>query len=352
MKSKNMKNKKIQLLFLYLAFSMLFFSSEITSAKENSSVVVHPLKENIAITKGKSVKKSLLIVNSSNKSLTFKVSVNDFRIIDEKGKVQFYEEEGSYPAKKWLIPQYSIITVGELDSKKMEYIVATDKDMPSKGYAGAIIFQHYDVKDKKIIGEPFGTLIMLNVLGKGISTGGTINSFTSSFLQFKDPINLSFTVKNPSNSNLSLTGDVVFTTVFGKEVARFKTGQLDIYPGASRNFKFQWSDSNIFGAYLASVNLVNGLREDNIISSWTLLMFIPWQKLVLGLIITVLAIFLIVFLYRRYSSKILAGYLAQKNLQPHNNNFIGNTIFTVIYFKEQLAKYLLKVKNLQILKKH
>ena len=274
-----MKNNRLGSLLLaggfgIVTFVVLFGDSSIVLAKEGD-LVVHPSQENIQLAPGKKIKRELMVVNSSNQPATLKVSIHDFKVVDEKGKIEFYTSEDPFSAKKWLFAQYEVVTVNALSSKKVEYIVSLDKDMPGKGYTGAISFQLYDIKSKKAIGEPFGTLVRLNVLGSGINTGGTISSFTSPMAQFKDPVKFGFDIQNKSNSNLSLAGDIVFTTIFGKEVNRFKTGQLDIYPGALRNFEFQWSESPIFGAYLASVTLVDGLRRDNIISSWTLLIFLP-----------------------------------------------------------------------------
>lgn len=335
---------KLHITYL-LFFALLFFNIPIALAKTNGSFNVYPSGENISIAPGKSVEKSILIVNSSTKPATFKVSVSDFKVVDENGKIQFYKKDDSFSAEKWLIPQYTVVAVDALDSKKMGYLVVADKDMPGKGYAGAIILQIYDAKNKKTIGESFKTTVMLNVMGEGINTGGTIDSFNNSFLQFKEPINLSFTVKNSSNSNLALVGDVAFTNIFSKEVGRFKIGQLNVYPGASRNFQFQWSDSNIFGAHVATVNLVNQLRKDNIISSWTLFMFLPWQKLLFWLVIIALAVGVAVVFYKKRFKKMLADYLAEKNLQPNNKHFIGNVIFALAYIKNIVRKYLIKMKK-------
>lgn len=291
-----------------LCLALLFLSviAGQVKAQESAEVAVHPSKEHVLVAPGKGVKKSLLVVNGTQQPVTLKVSVSDFRITDEKGTIEFYQQEGSYPASKWLVPQYKLLSVPALASKNMEYIVMADANMPGKGYAGAVVLQAYDVKTKKTMGESFGTLVMVNVLGSGITTGGTIRSFTSPMVQVKDPINFAFTIKNPSNSNLSVSGDIVFTSLFGREVGRFKTGSLDIYPGAVRNFQFQWSDSPIFGPYVATVSLVDGMRKDHIISSWSVLVFLPWQKLLLVLLALAVCISAAVVLYRRHKKKIQA----------------------------------------------
>jgi len=281
----------------------LVFDASAALGQTTGGTVVYPSKESITILPGKSVKKSLLIVNGSSASITLKVSVRDIKPLDESGGITFYNQEGGFAAQSWLFPQYETVTIGALNSQKMEYIVSAAKDMPGRGYAGAIAFELYDVKNKKTAGEPFGTIVNVNVLAKGITTGGAIKSFTSPLVQFNDPIKFNFAVENTSNSNLSLSGNAVFTNLFGKEVGRFKTGQLDVYPQAKRNFKFEWSDAQIFGVYMGNVTLVDSLRKDNIINSRTLLIFLPWQKLLVTLLGIGAVAGAAVWLWRIYAKK-------------------------------------------------
>lgn len=272
--------------FLTFIAAGLLLGAQATKAQSGADVAVHPSKETIIIASGKVVKKSLLVVNSSSKPLAFKVSVFDVAATNKAGGIRFYESTDEYDAKKWLVPQYEVITVQALSSAKIEYIVSTSSEMPGKGYLGAIVLQLYDAKTKKTVGEPFGTLVMLNVLKQGITTGGSISSFTHPMVQFIDPVKMGFTVQNPSNSNLSLAGDVVVTNIFGKGVGRFKTGQLDVYPGTARTFKFQWSEAPIFGGYIVKVTLVDALRKDNIVTAWTPLVFLPWL-IMLGIVLAI-----------------------------------------------------------------
>ena len=276
-----MKNQKFKI-FSFVVFSffavILFWCACTSFAQEKGKISVYPSSESISVAPGKNARKTITILNSSSKQVSLKVSVSDFRIVNEDGKVELYKND-SLPAEKWLVPQYEIVTIPALDSKKMDYIATVSKNMPGQGYAGAIMFQNYDIGSKKVSGELFGTLIYLNVLGQGITTGGTIKSFSNSLVQFSDPLDFGFSIKNSSNSNLSASGNIVFTNIFGKEVKRFKTGELIVYPGSLRDFQFQWGDAPIFGFYIANVNLVDSLRKDNIISSWSPVLFLRSQSI-------------------------------------------------------------------------
>jgi len=336
--------------FFLLATAILFYNPLAVSAQESSSITVYPSKENISVAPGKGVKKSVLIVNSSNNTVNLKVSVGDFKVADASGKVEFYTNNGPYPATKWLVPQYEVITIAPLSSKNMEYIVGAQATMPGQGYAGAIAFQLYDTKTKKIIGDSFGTLIRLNVLGQGITTGGSIKSWTTPAVQFKDPVDFGFVVKNASNSNLSLAGDIVITNLFGKEVKRFKTGPMDIFPGVTRNFAFQWSDSGLFGIYLTTINLVDAMREDNIVTSWKPLLFLPWLASLLIFFGLCAAITLLVFLYRKRAKKASLEALAENVAHQKWKGYIGNIFSLAILIKKWLWGRWSKVRNLRIVR--
>jgi len=185
------------------------------------------------------------------------------------------------------------------------------------------------------------------VLAKGITTGGTIESFNNPLVQFTDPVKFNFTVKNPSNSNLSLAGNAVFTNIFGKEVGRFKTGQLDVYPGATRKFKFEWSDAPIFGIYTGTITLVDGLRKDNIISSRTLLIFLPWQKLLVTLLVIAVILGGAILLQKAYRKKRALNMSARAALAAFAKDMLGWPGLVVSFVKTQLVR----VRNLPILKK-
>jgi len=347
-----MKHQKINVLllttgFFLLAAVILFYNPLAVSAEEGGGITVYPSKDNISVAPGKGIKKSLLIVNSSTNTVNLKVSVSDFKMTDVSGKVEFYTNDGPYPATKWLVPQYEVITIPPLSSKNMEYIVGAEATMPGQGYAGAIAFQLYDTKTKKTIGDSFGTLVRLNVLGQGITTGGSIKSWTTPAVQFKDPVDFGFVVKNASNSNLSLAGDIVITNLFGKEVKRFKTGSMDIFPKTTRNFAFQWSDGGLFGVYLASINLVDAMRKDNIVTSWKPLLFLPWLTSLLVFIGLCAAIILLVFLHRKYVNKTSLEALAG-NVAPQKwKGYIGNILSLAALVKKWLWGRWSKVRNLR-----
>ena len=290
-KSKKQKNIIISaLIFLSLA------SYQNIHANEIPLVSVEPSKININLNSNEKILKSLLVVNKSDKLVTLKVSVKDYKVINEEGKIDFYYAEFN-SAVKWLIPQYISMQIKPYDAQKLEFIAIADKNMPGGGYNGAIIFQLYN--NDAPIGESFGTLIDMNTINQGITTGATIKGFSMPKIQFTEPAILSFKMNNLSNSNFSSTGNIILTDIFSKKTSQFDAGQLDLYPGSTRDFKFQWNNENLFGIYKADVNLTNQIRDDNKLqySSW--LVFLPIRKMVLPTLITLLlSIIAIIIAYK------------------------------------------------------
>src|SRR3989344_4331686 len=122
-----MKNNRLGSLLLaggfgIVTFVVLFGDSSIVLAKEGD-LVVHPSQENIQLAPGKKIKRELMVVNSSNQPATLKVSIHDFKVVDEKVKIEFYTSEDPFSAKKWLFAQYEIVSIDALSSQKVEYIV-------------------------------------------------------------------------------------------------------------------------------------------------------------------------------------------------------------------------------------
>jgi len=226
-----------------------------------------------------------------------KVSVSDVKMQSD-GTVEFYSSGGQYPASKWLIPQYDVIHLNPLESLKMEYIVNVEKEMPGGGYSGAVAFQIYDKQNDQVSGKKFGSMVSLNVLADGITTGGSIASFTMPRLQYKEPIKFGFLLQNNGNANLAASGKIVFTDIFGREVDTFQTGNLTVLSNTSRQFDFTWTDAPLFGIYRARVQLSNAMRQDNQMTSNAFLIYLPWQKVLPVLIIGMAA--LAAFLLRKY----------------------------------------------------
>ncbi len=264
---------------LAMASLAMLVIAPLVHAQDSGSIMVQPSTENISVSAGQSLKKSLLIVNSGPTSASLKIFVKDAKTVDQTGKVSLYIANNLQSALNWLVPQYTLLTIPGLSSARMDYLVAPTAAMAAGGYAGAISFQRYDLATKKVTGDAFGILVYLNVLGKGITTGGSISSFATPLFQYRDPAVFSFAIKNDGNSNLLLAGTIAFKDVFGRQAGQFDSGQLEITPGATRRFDFSWKDAPLFGLYKGQVTLTDALRKDHVVSGSTWFLFLPWQYL-------------------------------------------------------------------------
>jgi len=309
MKSKNT-------LIIIILYSILAVSAPIF-AQTNNSVTVQPSKIDLTANPGDKVRNSLFVANGTTLPMTFKISVKNFRQKDEDGNINFYPAEGQESAENWIIPQYNIISVAPLSSTKMDYIVYPKNDMSAKGYAGAIIFQMYDTVTKTASGKTFGTLVSLNVMGNGITTGGEISNFKTSFFQYKDPLKFSVKIKNPSNSNLYASGTIAFNNIFGKQVARFDTGKMEVYPKTSKFFSFAWKDAPLFGIYKSEISLTNNMRQDHKMSASSWVLVLPWG---MSLVYTMLTIIFITLLVTAYKYKNVIVNYGRKSFTFKLNN--------------------------------
>lgn len=309
-----MKKCNIALGILAAILSLAVFAP--VSAAE--SILVTPQKATSYLKPGEKAKKSLLVVNNSSKPVTLRVGIKDVQVADERGNIKFVEKSGVQSAASWLIPQYNLLNIQPANSVTLEYIVAPHEDMPGGGYAGAFSFQLYDRETKQVMGGSFGSIVALNVIGEGITTGGAVGSVKTPMAQFVNPAKFGFTIKNYSNSNLSLSGDIAFSNIFGKRVGQFETGSLELYPNSTRLFEFKWTDNPLFGIYKGQVTLENAMRRDNTISFPMWFLFLPWQKSLPALLALLVAAAICVFGYRYYRRRIsdakLLGFAEPKGI--------------------------------------
>jgi hypothetical protein len=293
----------------FLTLSLLTLTSflivPLVHAASSSSITSLPAKVNHSANPGEKIRNTLSLINSSNYTAVLKVSIKNFKT-DPSGKINFYDDKSDQSATKWLVPQYDVITVPALNTVKMDYIINIAKDMPGKGYDGVIVFQLYNPTKKTTSGEGFGTLVTVNVLTKGITTGGTISDFSMPIVQFSDPVKFGFKINNPSNSNVSFSGQATITNIFGKVTSQFEVGPLEVYPKSTNLFNFEWNNSPLFGLYKGEVQLSNSMQQKSKIASSAWFLFLPWQKTLLGLAILMIAIIVLILLFKLAGRRTIA----------------------------------------------
>ncbi len=279
--------------FIVLLSISIFWGQHVMADSQDSSIIVQPSKIEITASPGQKISKTFLIINRSNFYVSYKVIEKSFRQSSTDGKLEFYDSI-TEKASDWLVPQYLQISLKPLESKEIGLVISVPENFPGGGHYGSIIFQpvNQSVNNSQ---NNFGALIMLTVTdGNTKSTAiGNIMSFSAGGLNQGNNVKFSFNIQNTGNTHFDALGKLAIWNIFGQKVGDYDAGQLTVFPGTSRIFKWQWGDAPKFGIYKAEILLADDpktLNYKSVQSAWFIIL--PWQ-LSLLIIFAVLTVYLI-----------------------------------------------------------
>jgi len=293
----------------FLILVALIGLNPINAKASGISLSVQPSQVEYSGKPGTSNINYISVINKGDSQVKLKVRVEDFKYTDENGNIAFYIAS-SDSALTWLIPQYLEMVIPPYGAKTVQYIISIPKGTKPGGHLGAINLELESATGTDagaLLNKKFGTLVFLNVIDSGITTGGTITDFSTPKFQYTGSPKLNLLVKNSGNANLFANGSVTFTDWQGKNVGQFATNSVVVAPNNSRLFGINWTDNNLFGFYKAQISLTNSIRSDQKLLANTWFIVLPWQKIIVFVpLILLLAIALFfVFMRARQGKRIL-----------------------------------------------
>jgi hypothetical protein len=151
--------------------------------------------------------------------------------------------------------------------------------------------------------SPFGTIIAINVSSDQAPANPQISNFSAHWLNNSFPVQLSANLKNDGQSNFQQQGTISILNRKNGILNQAKTESLLVYPGASRNFQWQYNSSKKIGFFRAELRIEHG---DQVLNKKIWFIVFPWVMLVYSLLavaITTLLVFVIGKFVRNRISK-------------------------------------------------
>jgi hypothetical protein len=284
------------LLFIFLPFNLSLLSPGLAMAATSSdtSVVLQPPKIMVTASPGQKISRRFSIINRSNYPLTLKLVVKDYRQISEDGKIEFYDAQ-TEPASSWIVPEYLQIGLKPLETKEIGIVINVPNDFTGGGHYGSVLFQ--SVEGSQSLGDNFGELVLLTVTGNDMKVAATAKTigFGTGIFQTGNPVDFNFKMQNVGNTHFTSQGRLVVKDWLGKEIGSYNVGNVVVYPGTSRLFRWQWTNTPSFGLYKAEVWLSDASSSNpglKLIDGRWFILF-PWQWAV-GILLALLAVFVLV----------------------------------------------------------
>lgn len=309
-------NLRVAVMVLFITTLMASLLPMATSASNQNTLKVSPVRTDIEIQPGGSKTVQTTVSNLTNEPLTLRPVNNDFISGDESGTPALILDENEFAPthslKRFMQPIQNF-TVPAGESKTVEVVISVPQDVQAGGYFGAVRFEPVSPEGggQVNMSASAASIILLTVPGDMVERlvlsefNIQQNGKTNTIFHSADNIEAAFRFENKGNAQVGPFGkisvtkgnDIVYEYDFNPNSPRDM-----ILPDSARRWGAPLTNLGSFGRYTVNGTLTYGQQNKTIEvnqSFW----IIPWNVIigagVLLLVITGLIIGLIFYIKNR-----------------------------------------------------
>ncbi|MFH0846069.1 MAG: hypothetical protein V1851_01570 [Patescibacteria group bacterium] len=295
-------------LFLFFLPVFLIHAYEIrdTETEFNNDFVLEPAKVEVFLDPGTSESKDLNILNRTDKTMEFKIEIEDFSGSKDPNQtvVLSGEERGPYSLKDYLNPELQTFTLKPGQKITFPVIVSIPLDAEPGGlYGSVLISSEATAKGTGTsIVSRLGALFFVNVNGE-VKREGKLISFVRKETESGSNFELLF--ENTGNAHLNPYGFIYVYNIMGTKVAELEVQSYFAMPDSVRLRELAWDENNhkLFGKYKAVAKINRGY--DDLVDEMTYEFWvIPVKVIVTTGGILLLLILIITWLVRTFDFNI------------------------------------------------
>ncbi len=284
---------------------LVVFAAGVPGAR---ALTLSPVRLELTADPGQSINGTFELYNDEGASKTFYSSFENFEAQGESGTPHF--TPGTEGLATWLEAPRQV-TLAAAERKMLHFSVAVPKDADPGGHFAAIFWTASPPpapgSGQVALGAKVGILVLLNVTGSVKEVDGLLGFGTTTGQKFFTalPVNFYYRFHNGGGDRVQPLGQIEVTNMFGGTAVRLDAnpGQGNVLPNSVRRFEVAWSASHpaaggsgffaavsrewhnfAFGWYTAHLNLSYGTRGETVSSAYNLFL-IPWQLLLVALIV-------------------------------------------------------------------
>jgi len=280
---------------------------------------------------GETITTRVKLFNETTSVVEQYASTANFTAKDETGTPEFVEETTPSDLASWITIGQGPYTLqpGERIEIPVEIKVPANAD-PGGHFAG-ILFSPQAPKTVEgsgvAITTKVGSLVLVRVAGE-VREQASVASFTTSDGKtnyHRLPVGFNVRVQNSGNVHVRPQGSITIRNMLGgtTTVLPINTAQGAVLPTSTRAFAATWEkDAQVgpsnffkefayewknfaFGPYSATLMMSYGQGNDKTISGTLRFMVFPWRVFLVSVLVLGLAIWLIIFLVKRYNRMII-----------------------------------------------
>ncbi|MBU4579607.1 hypothetical protein KKB43_01160 [Patescibacteria group bacterium] len=319
---------------------LVFFS---VSALPARALTVAPIKLELTGDPGATIKSEFELFNEQTSDKTFYVSFENFEAQGESGTPNFVP--GTEGLAMWInAPDKIVLKAGE--RKNIPFTIKIPQNADPGGHFAAIFWGTAPPQGQKgvqvSVGAKIGILVLLKVSGPAKEGGGILDFSALNKQKFFSALPVLFTYRfqNSGNDRVKPAGEIKITNIFGQTAAELPANEKEgnVLPASVRKFEVAWQGAQTkaglapepandlsaaenqakagfwtmaknewnnfaFGYYRAELDLKFGDKEEKASFGFWI---IPWQLLILLIVILGAIVFLGLKGIRRYNQWIIA----------------------------------------------
>ncbi len=260
----------------------------------NNDFVLEPAKVEIFLDAGSSQTKILNILNRTDKTLEFKIEVEDFSGSQDPNQtvILMGDVKGPYSLKDYIIPEVNTFTLEPQQKILLPITINIPLDAEPGGlYGSVLVSSEAGVKSGTgtSIVSRLGALFFIGVNGDVIQSG-QLTSFKK--IDSEEGSRFELLFANDGNVHLNPSGSIQIYNLIGTQIDEVDIEPYFAMPNSVRFREVDWVSGKLFGRYKAVASIDRGY--DNMIDELEIIFWVISYKILLTIVGIILLLILII----------------------------------------------------------
>lgn len=314
-----LKNNYTKYYFLALVLTVAGVG-HITLAQVSQTISVSPTLFDMTASKEQSWQSEIRVTNVNDYDITVYPQVVNFAPLGETGRGDFLpvfeEDTQGKTLAEWIKLPPTGITISRQETRTISFNVNVPNDAAPGGHYAAILIgtkPPVTTGSSEVQTAQFVTTLFFLRVDGDIDERGTIREFTTTKNLIPRPeAEFLLRFENEGNVHLQPQGDITIYNMWGEERGRIPINQQthfgNVLPKSIRQFTFSWNGEYSLldiGRYKAIATLGYGQQAKNFVTSTTYFWIIPWQQILLVLVVISFLVWFVSFAVRLYVRRML-----------------------------------------------
>lgn len=228
---------------------LLHHTSVFAQSTNQQSITVSPASTELSVDPGKTVEKSLDVINSGADTFSVKVYASPYHVVGENYDPAFTQLPGTIDASAWVKLYPTKKTVDGYKLLTVPYTITVPAGTAPGGYY-AVIFAETstDTSASGVLSRNrVGDILYITVNGT-VTTSGQVTPDPLPLFTFGGPVSIGTKVSNSGGVHFKTTSVYSVTDITGKTVFTSRQEKY-VLPQTVRQVAVSWTPSSLFNIY-------------------------------------------------------------------------------------------------------